>query len=304
VTRYLTLGNLLVEDVVLPDGRELPGRLGGDALYAAIGARAFADDVQLVARLGRGFPRALARAVEDARLGAGLIPSRHRSVRLRVDFGVDGGGRFAFHARSGSYEDATPVPEEIPLSLVTGLEAVHIAPVPFPRMERLLAWARPRARLVTVDPHYEHVAGKADGWREALPHVDAFLPSKDEATALLGGWPGPEEAARELAELGPTLVCLKLGADGSIAYRPADGEIVRMPPASADPLDPTGCGDAFCGGFLVGLSESGRLHTALAQGAVAASFAGEGYGAEHALVVDRAEARRRLSALLSAPQIA
>ena len=55
MARYLTVGNLLVEDVVLPDGRQALGRLGGDALYAAIGARAFADDVQMAVRLGAGF---------------------------------------------------------------------------------------------------------------------------------------------------------------------------------------------------------------------------------------------------------
>jgi sugar/nucleoside kinase (ribokinase family) len=71
-----------------------------------------------------------------------------------------------------------------------------------------------------------------------------------------------------------------------------------MPAATVDPVDPTGCGDAFCGGFLVGLGESGDLRTAMAHGAVSAAFAGEGHGAAHALTVDREEARRRLAVLL------
>ena len=71
-----------------------------------------------------------------------------------------------------------------------------------------------------------------------------------------------------------------------------------MATATTGLVDPTGCGDSFCGGFLVGLAETGDLRTALAHGAVAASFAGEGHGAEHALRPDRAEARRRLAALL------
>jgi hypothetical protein len=36
---------------------------------------------------------------------------------------------------------------------------------------------------------------------------------------------------------------------------------------------------------------------AMAHGAVSATFAAEDHGAEHALVVDRREARRRLTAL-------
>jgi sugar/nucleoside kinase (ribokinase family) len=296
VSRFLTFGNLLVEDVVMPDGRQLTDRLGGDSLYAAIGARAFADDVDLVTRLGCRFPPRLVRALEDAGYGAGLIPTEHDTVRLRVDWGVEGRGRFTFHEEAGTYEDTTPVPDEISAALTERLEAVHIAPVPFVQMDALARWARPRARLLTVDPHYEHVSGTEEQWRHLLPLVDAFLPSRDEATALLGGWPGPEEAVRKLASWGASVAVVKLGAEGSIACR--GGELVRMGPATTGLVDPTGCGDAFCGGFLVGLTESDDLRTALAFGAVAASFAGEGHGAEHALKPDRPEAKRRLTALL------
>jgi ribokinase len=296
VARFLTFGNLLVEDVVMPDGRQLPDRLGGDSLYAAIGARAFADDVELVTRLGRKFPPRLVRALERAVYGAGLIPTEHDTVRLWVEWGVEGRGRFTFHEDAGTYEDTTPVPDEIPPALAERLEAVHLAPVPFPAMEALVRWARPRARVLTVDPHYQHVSGTAEQWKRLLPLVDAFLPSRDEATALLDGWPGAEDAVTELATWGARVAVVKLGAEGSIAWR--DGELARMPAATAGLVDPTGCGDAFCGGFLVGLAESGDLRTALAHGAVAASFAGEGHGAEHALAPDRAEAQRRLTALL------
>jgi ribokinase len=299
VARYLTVGNLLVEDVVLPDGRKLLGRLGGDALYAATGARAFADDVEMAVRLGRGFPLALVRALEDAGYGAGLIRSEHPTVRLQVELGVEGGGRFTFHEDAGTYEQATPTPDEIPTRLADGLEAIHIAPVPFAQMEALVRWARPRARVLTVDPHYQHVRGREADWRRVLPLVDAFLPSRDEATALLGGWVGPDEAVRALAALGTPVVCVKLGPEGSIGYRAADERCLWMPAASADPVDPTGCGDAFCGGFLVGLAESGDLSTAMASGAVSAAFAGEDHGAAHALAVDRGEAQRRLATLIA-----
>ena len=300
MARYLTVGHLLVEDAVLLDGRQARDSLGGDALYAAIGARAFADDVELVARLGRGFPPELVRALEDAGYGAGLIPSEHPTIRLWIEWGVEGGSRYTFHKDAGTYDQATPAPEEIPAALMGRLEAVHVAPVPFDRMEALARWARPRARVLTLDPHYEHVAGMEAEWRRLLPLVDAFLPSRDEAAMLLGSWPGDEEAARALASLGALLVCIKLGAEGAIGFRAADGLVVRMPAWSADPVDPTGCGDAFCGGFLVGLTETGDLRTAMAHGVVAAAFVAEDHGAAHALTVNREEARQRLAALLEA----
>jgi sugar/nucleoside kinase (ribokinase family) len=292
VARLLTVGNLLVEDVVMPDGRELAGRLGGDAIYAALGAQAFADDVAPVVRIGQGFPEQLRNALADAGYGAGLIPSEHPAVRLRVDWGVEGGGRFTFEPGSGTYDQATPLPEELPAALLDGLEGVHVAPIPFAQLEAWLAWARPRVRVLTVDPHYQHLD---EDWSRVLPLVDAFLPSRAEAAALLGDWPGPQEAVRVLAALGAPAVCIKLGAEGAIAYR--QGELVSMPAVKGEPVDPTGCGDAFCGGFLVGLADAGDLRMAMAYGTVAASFAGENHGAAHALVIDRAAATRRLDAL-------
>ncbi|HZO62954.1 MAG TPA: carbohydrate kinase family protein [Gaiellaceae bacterium] len=290
MARFLTVGNLLVEDVVRPDGSRALGRLGGDALYAAIGARAFAGDVQPVVRLGRGFPDGLVDALRHAGFHAGLIPSDHDTIRLWVELGIDGGERFTF--QSGTYVDATPVPGEIPAALTDGLEAVHVAPVPFARMEALVRWARPLARLLTVDPHYEHMA--AD-WRPLLPLLDAFLPSRAEATALLGGWPGPERAVREIAALGARTVVIKLGTDGSVGLR--GDELVRLPAATASPVDPTGCGDAFCGGFLVGFAETGDLAAAMAYGTVSAGLVAADHGAAHALVPDGEAARRRLERL-------
>jgi ribokinase len=278
VARYLAVGNLLVENIVMPDGRELRDRLGGDAIYAVAGARAFTEDVQPVVRLGRGFPDELRRALEDAGYGDGLIPSEHPAVRLRVDWGVEGGTRFAFEPGSGSYDDATPLPDELPAGLADELEAVHIAPIPFAQLEAWIAWARPRARVLTVDPHYQHL--DAD-WPRLLPLVDAFLPSRAEAEGILGDWAGADEAARALEALGAPTVCIKLGADGAIGYR--QGEIIRVPATSAEPVDSTGCGDAFCGGFLVGMAESGDLRAALERGAQAAELAGRGHGVGHAL---------------------
>jgi sugar/nucleoside kinase (ribokinase family) len=237
----------------------------------------------------RGFPAALLGALETAGYADGLLPSEHPAVRLRVDWGVEDGSRFTFEPGSGTYLQATPLPEDLPDHLADGLEAVHVAPIPFEQMAAWVEWARPRARVLTVDPHYQHL--DAD-WAQILPHVDAFLPSRDEASGILGGWPGAEAAARALTELGARTVCIKLGAAGAIG---AGAEhVVRVPAVTGQIADPTGCGDAFCGGFLVGLAESADLRTAMAYGSAAASFAAEDHGAAHALEPERHQARRRL----------
>ena len=82
-------------------------------------------------------------------------------------------------------------------------------------------------------------------------------------------------------------------------YQAADGAVWRCDSALTDPVDTTGCGDAFCGGFLAGWCEAGDLRTAILYGTVSASFVGEDFGAAHALVRDQAEARRRLAGLVA-----
>src|SRR5262249_30927918 len=62
-------------------------------------------------------------------------------------------------------------------------------------------------------------------------------------------------------------------------------------------VDVTGAGNAYCGGFLVGLAETGDLGQAGRYGAVSASFALEQFGAVFPLEGLRARAEQRLEAL-------
>jgi ribokinase len=252
-------------------------------VYAAACARHWHHDVLPVARIGRGFPAELLGALQRAGLAAGLVPSDRNAIRLTVHWGVEGAPRFEFAPGSGTYEELAITPEEIPAAALPRLEAVHVAPLPYEATAALVCWARTRARLVTVDPHYEHVAGRADDWRELLPLVDVFLPSREEAQDLLGGWPDAVRAAPAIAALGAELVVLKLGAEGSLAYRRSDRALRLGPPAAGEMLDSTGSGDAFCGGFLAGLVEGCAIDACLRRGAVSASLAAADHGAAQML---------------------
>jgi sugar/nucleoside kinase (ribokinase family) len=69
-----------------------------------------------------------------------------------------------------------------------------------------------------------------------------------------------------------------------------------VPAVSPRCVDPTGAGDAFCGGFLTGLIETGDPVEAALRGAVSASFAVEGCGAEPLMApVDDREVMSRLA---------
>ena len=294
MARFLTLGHLLVEDTVLPDGRLLPGRLGGDCLYAAIGARAWSDDVALVTRVGRDFPPELLDQMRAAGYAGGLVPCDHATIRLWVRWGVEATGRFTFREGVGTYDDFTPEPEEIPAALVHGLEAVHVAPVPFEPMEALLRWARPRARVVTVDPHYEHVTGNLDDWRGSCPSWTRFCRAARRPSTCSAR--GPEPRRRRVRSPGSAHAwsAISSARKGRSAIAPTTGRPLTSSPSAARRSTRPAVATPSRAGSSSDGPDGGPPHRPRVR-PVSASFAAEGYGAEHALRVDREEATRRLA---------
>jgi sugar/nucleoside kinase (ribokinase family) len=94
-------------------------------------------------------------------------------------------------------------------------------------------------------------------WRKLLDpmlrETDVFMPSYDEA-AVLTGRRKPGDIRRELAAYRLRLLVIKLGAEGCYVTDFKDEWHI---PAFAEfkPLDTTGAGDSFVGGFIRGLAE-------------------------------------------------
>jgi sugar/nucleoside kinase (ribokinase family) len=75
-----------------------------------------------------------------------------------------------------------------------------------------------------------------------------------------------------LQDLGAQLVSLRCGADGTMVSQ-RDGSACAVPAVPGTKVvDPTGCGNAFCGGFLAALQAGEPLEAAAQWGCVAASF--------------------------------
>jgi 2-dehydro-3-deoxygluconokinase len=112
---------------------------------------------------------------------------------------------------------------------------------------RLKLWGRDEAQAVL---------------RDLAAYCDIVLPGAEEAE-LLTGEADPETAARALLALGPSLVVVKLGAQGALAVEP---ENVTRVSAQSLPrvVDPVGAGDAFAAGFLAGRLRGFDLRESLA----------------------------------------
>ncbi len=121
----------------------------------------------------------------------------------------------------------------------------------------------------------------------ALPFVDYFMPGIDEAR-MIAGLPdaGREELIGFFLDRGARHTVFKMGAEGSsIAWRD-DGAIreIRLPAHKVTVVDSTGCGDAYCAGFIVGLTKGWSLEQAGRLGTAASALVITGLGSDAGIV--------------------
>ena len=289
-----TIGNFTIDDIVVwPSGRTWMGQAGGNVLFSALGARIWLDTVGMLARIGNDYPAGRLEEIESR----GILVDVHQvNVPNLHDWALyeaHGARQFVNHLTSGTNEAMTLEPEEIPARCLDGL-AYHIASAPAPHQIALVAALRRPGRFISLDPHESWVIDHAAAIHGALAGVDFFLPSEIEARLLYGS-NAPELAAREFAQLGPKVVVIKMGGEGSLVYETAGDRLTHVPAYPAQVQDVTGAGDAYCGGFLAGYLITSDPVAAAQHGTVSASYVAEAVGALATAQPTRAEAQARLN---------
>lgn len=117
--------------------------------------------------------------------------------------------------------------------------------------------------------------------RDCLTYVDYFMPSMEEAE-FLSGLTDPDDIAKYFLDLGVGTCIFKWGAKGSFIAN-KDGNR-RIPAFKVDVVDTTGCGDAYCGGFIRGLKEGWSLEDACRFATAASGLVATGLGSDAGIV--------------------
>ncbi len=89
---------------------------------------------------------------------------------------------------------------------------------------------------------------------------DYFLASETFSDALVGKGRALD-ACRRLADLGPRVVGVTLGAQGYVAC--AENRVIEQPAYRVEAIDTTGCGDVFHAGFIYGLIKAWDVEKSL-----------------------------------------
>lgn len=327
--KIVTAGGLRIDYLITHDNRVHLGLPGGNALYSAVGAALWAENVHLWARYGQNYPIHLLQNLDSSNIKTRdliEVPGNqdHRTFYAYSANGIrdDTNPNKHFHQigvplpeELSNYEHSTPMQDKPgdyePLALrpadwpetLSDAVAVHLSPLPLSTHLNVPPHLRSvGVKLISVDPGERYMVPECIPYiRQILPNVDAFLPSDMEVRSLFGANCDLWQAADTLSQWGARIVVIKIGKDGVLVLDKDTGYRVHLRPYH-QPDDPrindvTGAGDAFCGGLIAGLSSSGKLDQAAKMGLASASFIIEGYGALYALNTDKRTIQKRLEYL-------
>lgn len=254
----VVLGHVSIDTIIFPDGERVD--IPGGAAAAVVTSAALAGaKVGLVTKIGEDFPGEwLEKLAEYVDLrGVQVLPGKtiHIWVIYREDGSVESPVEMGVAERMGE----TPIPEEYMKA-----NLFHIAPIP--PEEQLKVLERLEGKRVSLDfnpTYYDEYRERRGLMRELVSRTSVIFPNEGEAR-LITGLNDVRKAAEELYSWGAGLVVITRAEKGVLIY---DGNFHEFPTLPVEePVDPTGAGDAFAGGFLAGLSRNKTLEECVALG--------------------------------------
>jgi ribokinase len=200
---------------------------------------------------------------------------------------------------SRQQDPLTPTAADIPREYLLA-RAVHICPLDFTSQSQLAAAFRAGSvNVISLDPMHGAVTRKMmRDLRLLLQGITIFLPSEGELRSLFWGethdlW----EMVEEISTYGCEIIIVKRGVQGQLVYDAAGKHRWEISAYDSRRVDPTGAGDAFGGGCLVGYQSTFDPLQAALHGSVSASLKIEGSGALYPLEVLPGLAQARYQAL-------
>jgi len=181
--------------------------------------------------------------------------------------------------------------EDVDLGLVARAKYLHIGGTPLlakldgEPMSRIFRHAREHGVVTTYDllaiprPDLLHKV------LACLPWVDYFMPGLEEAL-MMTGLSDRREVIRYFLDRGARHTVFKMGGGGSSVAWLENGQLkeIRVPTHKVPVVDSTGCGDAYCAGFIVGLSQGWDLEQAARLGSAAGALVIQGLGSDAGIV--------------------
>jgi hypothetical protein len=307
IIRYLIAGSLTRSSIVTVDGRIRVDQPGGSALYATGGLGLWDTSIGIMAAIGSDYPSDWLQMLEEHDLNISGIRNLETPLDLR---------HFVAYDTTGNVDRSAPVsvflrleapfpsellgyapsdvrldsrnrpgiftlrPSDVPVEYMDAT-AIHFCPSDFLTHSLMPGNLRQgQIQTITIDPSPGYM--NKTFWvdiPQIIAGITAFLPSEEEVYSLFEGKTRDlREIAVTLADYGCEFVVIKRGEKGVLLYDHVSRTFWEIPAYPVQAIDPTGAGDAFCGGFLAGLRLKYDPFEAALMGSVSASFKVRGTG--------------------------
>jgi len=313
--------------VIVPSGQVYSDIPAGNVLYASVGWSLWKSNPPpgLVARVGEDYPQAWLEMFQAKGLdirGITVLPAavdvRHfcaytsRTTRL-TDDPVSHFARLElpFPKALLGYQPPAQIDSRTRLKITSlrqvdipelykDVSAAHLCPVDYLTHSLLPALLRQsQVTTITLDPAAGYMNPTFFNLAPTLvTGLTAFLPSEEELRFLFQGhstdlW----EMMEALAAYGCELIVVKRGEGGQALLDAAAHKRWEIPAYPSRMVDPSGAGDAFCGGFLAGYRTTYDPLEAVLIGNITASLVVEGSGPFYAQDALPGLAQARLEAI-------
>jgi len=314
--KFVFAGKLNRDFFIAADGKPILDTLGGNIPYAAAGFKIWEESPPpgLMARIGEDYPQKWLKDLENQGFdtqGITIIPDavdvRNFYVFTDKNTRVTG-DPIPYFSKLGlsfpkallGYRDTTNAifsrTELRPTSLrqddipneYNEATAVHLCPMDYLTHSLMPAIFRQTGfTTITLDPASGYM--NPTFWNDVPPLITgltAFLPSEEDLRNLFQGkstdlW----EMAEALTAYGCEIIVIKRGENGQYILDAAAKTRWEIPAYDSRLVNPTGVGDAFCGGFLAGYRKTYDPVEAVLYGNISAAIVSEGVGPFFALDV-------------------
>jgi sugar/nucleoside kinase (ribokinase family) len=144
----------------------------------------------------------------------------------------------------------------------------------------ILKAAKEKGAVITCD-FISPMEGTRDALIAVMPYVDYFMPSLEEAMEVAETTNLEDTAAFFLGHGARTCI-FKCGAQGSVIA--TSESTTSIPAFQVDVVDTTGCGDAYCAGFIAGLARQWSIEKSCRFATATAALVATGLGSDAGVV--------------------
>ena len=231
---------------------------GGNAMTAAVNMRKMGVESYIVGKVGEDmFGTFLEQKMQEQGVDTkGLKHDKYTQTSVSVVLSASDGERTFLHCvgTNGTFsiDDVDwDVISECDYVFVTGTYLMNM--FDGHQTADFLKKCQEMGKTTLLDVCWDATGRWAEVLDPAMPYIDIFMPSIDEAVKL-SGETEPEKIADVFFSKGVKKVVIKLGKKGAYLREEKDAKSVIIPTYSKiKAVDTTGAGDSFCSGFITGL---------------------------------------------------